>query len=206
MARLGGGSASALLRLALALAVVVAGYLYLGGMGTRGLDRLFPAGGAEGPDLFGISGDPGTTVTPLTDHDRRQMDRQREIASELARRHLGVALSRRSLGELETLQRLLDRADLEPDRSLELQALGLALGDLMQRYLGLEWVVYEDEIGRSRALRVPGSRDSFIFPMTMISRRVEGGAPVDVRALFEKTREAVRSQRPLPPISDAARA
>ena len=204
MARLGGGSASALLRLTLALAVIVAGYLYLAGGATRGLDRLFPAGG-EGPDLFGISGEPDKTVGPLTDQDRRQMERQRQIASELARRHLGLALSGRSLEELDTLQRLLDRADLEPDQTSELQALGLALGDLMQRYLGLEWVVYEDEKGRSRALRVPGSRDSFFFPVTMISRRIEGGAPVDVKALFEKTREAVRAQRPLPPISDETR-
>ena len=60
--------------------------------------------------------------------------------------------------------------------------------------LDLEWVIYADKHGRSRALRL-GETDNFLFPITMISRRVEAGAKVDVEAVYKKARASIEPYR-----------
>ena len=139
----------------------------------------------------------GPATGPLRPADLEQLKDQRKRVAELARRHVGTPISR-SLDDLRILQRLVDRfgsrdrrlRDLaEPGfpgraRIYELQALGVALGDVMVRNLGLEWVSFEDEHGRSRALR-GAERATLVFPVTMISKRYEGGQPVNVRSLYD---------------------
>jgi hypothetical protein len=48
----------------------------------------------------------------------------------------------------------------------------------------MEWVVVEDEYGRSPVLRWPGVT-LVCSPLTMISKRIEHGEIVDVYALFD---------------------
>ena len=47
----------------------------------------------------------------------------------------------------------------------------------------MEWVMVEDEHGHDPAARVPGT-SIVVFPLTMISKRVERGESVDIFALF----------------------
>ena len=49
----------------------------------------------------------------------------------------------------------------------------------------MEWVVVEDEMGRDPAIRYPGTT-VIVFPLTMISKRVEDGEEIDVRDLFSR--------------------
>jgi len=47
----------------------------------------------------------------------------------------------------------------------------------------MEWVMIEDEYGRDPVVRAPGST-IILYPMTMISKRVEQGKKVDVFEMF----------------------
>ena len=150
--------------------------------------------------------DTSPTIEPLGISDRDGLQHQRELVATLARRYVGSAISGRSLSDLRILQRLFDRLPPRdrrlssfnepgfPDRArtYELQALGVALGDVMVHNLGLEWVVFADEYGRGRALNARGTLD-LVFPVTMISKRDEKSLPVDVKALYE-TVAAARSK------------
>jgi len=49
--------------------------------------------------------------------------------------------------------------------------------------LGMEWIMVEDEYGRDAAVRMPGTT-IILYPLTMISKRVERGEDVDVFDLF----------------------
>ena len=71
----------------------------------------------------------------------------------------------------------------------------------------LEWVIVNDEYGRTRALQYGNNEDVF-FPITMISRRYEADIFVDVEDLYDKmateveklgaTRSAADAERHLP--------
>jgi hypothetical protein len=190
-----------IVRLSLLLVGMLAAYRYL----TRIAESEFTVPVSSGPAAPADAAVEGEQeILPLSESDERQLTQQRELVAALAHRHIGASLTGRELGDLDSIQRLLEAAGLEGDRRLELQALGVALGDVMASQLGLSWVAVQDEFGRSRALRYRDS-DTLFFPIAMISRRVEAGLPVDVKELYRRTRDAVQSFRsprraePLPP-------
>jgi hypothetical protein len=180
--------------LVLALCTLAALYLYLdygSGSGTPfgfQLDR--PA--AEGA----IDLDPEssrTQIDSLEYSDERLMGRQRSVVDELARRHVGSPLTGGALDDLRILQELLDQRVLQPEQTYELQALGVVLGDVMVAQLGFSWAIVEDELGRSRALRL-GTSDELVYPVTMISKRVERDVRFTVRELYDKA-QAIAERR-----------
>ena len=135
-------------------------------------------------------------VSSLSAVDRQFMGQQRDSIDSLARSHLGRQVNGDKENDLTVLQQLLDRRLVSAEQVLELQAMGVIMGDLLRDELKLSWVVYEDKLGRSRALRL-GLTDHYLFPITMISRRAETGATVNVRAIYGK---AVAAMQPhLPP-------
>ena len=69
----------------------------------------------------------------------------------------------------------------------KLQALGIAMGDALADELMLDWVTVEDEYGRVPALNWPGT-SILLYPLTMISQRIEAGETVDIDVMFEETR------------------
>ncbi len=133
-------------------------------------------------------------VLPLTAIDRQYMDSQRVLINEVSLSNYGGRCCRR-VDELQFLQRLIDEGVVGSSDTQELQAMGVVMGDLLAAELDLEWVVYEDIQGRSRALRL-GETDNYLFPVTMISRRVEGGAETDVQAIYQQAVDAVEAVRP----------
>ncbi|MGB1141159.1 MAG: DUF3806 domain-containing protein, partial [Halioglobus sp.] len=92
----------------------------------------------------------------------------------------------------------LDRGVVGNQQTTELQAMGIVMGDLLASELDMQWVVYTDEIGRSRALRYRGS-DDVVFPVTMISRRREVGNEDLVIAIYAQARDKAMAQRPSRP-------
>jgi hypothetical protein len=131
-------------------------------------------------------------VSQLTSVDLQFMQDQRDSIDSLARTHFGQQLNGDKANDLYILQKLLDKKLVQASQQLELQAMGVVLGDLLLVELSMKWVVYEDKLGRSRALQMPAS-DYYLFPVTMISRRVEADAATDVKAVYEK---ACRITRP----------
>lgn|GEM_PF-1035146 len=86
-------------------------------------------------------------------------------------------------GKLRAIQALLDANTYNPTQSYELQCLGIVLGDAFVQEFSMEWVMIEDEYGRDPVVRAPGST-IILYPMTMISKRVEQGKKVDVFEMF----------------------
>ncbi len=130
--------------------------------------------------------------------DRQFMLQQRELLSDLVARHYGRQFNGAADNDLELLQRLLDDRVVRADQTRELQAMGVILGDLLAADLGLDWVIYEDSLGRSRALRYRDT-DNFLFPMTMISRRREVDNRTPVAEIYRKAEDSMRAVIPALP-------
>lgn len=133
-------------------------------------------------------------VSALNPLDRQYMDVQRQTLNELTLRYYGGRCCR-SQAELDYLQRLLDDGHVRVEQTRELQAMGVALGDLLASELEMQWVVYEDIKGRSRALRL-GETENYLFPVTMIARRYEGGDNTSVAEIYLQAYEAIEAVRP----------
>ncbi len=86
-------------------------------------------------------------------------------------------------GKLHLLDSIIQSKSIRPDETVELQALGVVLGDAIAQELKLEWCMFENENGRDPALIIPDTTIR-IFPLTMISKRIEDGEDVDVVELF----------------------
>ena len=130
-------------------------------------------------------------ISPFAASDHRFMAHQLQLVEELAARHYGRRISGDKRRDLETLQRLLDDRHVRKGNTLMFQAMGVVMGNLMAAEHKLNWVIYKDELGRSRALRLDQS-EIVLFPITIISRRVDAGIRVNVAELYEKAIEKIR--------------
>ncbi len=124
-------------------------------------------------------------ISALEPGDERKLAAQRRAIDALAASTLGRHLSGTRDNDLDILQALLNKNIVSHQDSYLLQAMGVVLGDIYAHEFGMHWVVYADEKGKSRALQLGTSNDA-LFPITMISRRAEAGAHVDVRAVYDK--------------------
>jgi len=128
-------------------------------------------------------------ILPLSDYDLRGLEAMREEVEALARRHVG-SIPTGERFDLEILQEILDKAELEASDTTELKALGVALGDLLAAQHGMRWVKVSDQYGRTAALKYRSDEHLF-FPITWISKRVEAGIDVDVAALYADLEDIV---------------
>lgn len=123
------------------------------------------------------------TVSELNIGQRYILDRHRTSAKDLMARHLGFSQFSGNLVDLERLQALVDRGVVKDADVSGWQALGVVFGDVLVRQHGLRWVVFEDEVGSSKALQW-GKTDNFIFPVTVFSKRVQFNEAVEVEPLY----------------------
>jgi hypothetical protein len=72
------------------------------------------------------------------------------------------------------------------------------MGDLLSVEFDLHWVIFEDAMGRSRALRYRET-DNFLFPITMISRRREVGNQTSVADIYQKASDTIAASKPTLP-------
>ena len=86
-------------------------------------------------------------------------------------------------GKLGLLRALRQGGVFQPTQIYELQCMGIVLGDALVQHCDVEWRMVEDAYGRDPCLQVPGST-VVLFPLTMISKRLEKGETVDVFDLF----------------------
>lgn len=131
-----------------------------------------------------------------TEADVDRIARQLIHASDLAKSILGEELGGHE-SDLNLIQRILDSRQLEREATYSLQALGMAFGKVfVENNADFDWWMVEDEYGRDPAVRYKQT-SLLAFPMTMISKRVEDGEPVEVRSLYsglQQRLEALRSQ------------
>lgn len=125
-------------------------------------------------------------ISTPTEQDIHELAQQLVMVEHLAVTHLGQELADDE-SDLDILQALLDDGALEPDQTYELQCLGVVFGmRLVEALDGFDWAIVEDEHGRDPALRYLRT-SLLVFPLTMISKRVEAREEVNVRWLFERT-------------------
>lgn len=125
-------------------------------------------------------------ITDLGWMDHNRMEQETTKINELAQSKTGTPL-RRDLTDLDTLQRIINNELVEVDDHETQQALGVVLGNVMLADFPntFEWKVYEDDLGRSRAICVKQT-SSCLFPVTMLSRRMEVGTKPNVKKIYDE--------------------
>jgi hypothetical protein len=136
------------------------------------------------------------TISPIAE---KNMQEQWDSIDELISRHFGRKLNGNKLNDIPVMQRLLDENIVRAKDVRLLQAMGVILGRLLRSENGLNWVVYIDRYGRSRALQVPGFDKEFIFPVTQISRKAEVGIKVDILEVYGDLEKSILDIRNKPP-------
>jgi hypothetical protein len=142
--------------------------------------------------LFGQSAHdhaPEPKFSELSHGDSERLDQQRALVAAAAKRRYGTALSG-TKRDLPILQRLIDDKVFNKSQTYELQSLGVVFGDVLASELPLRWVMITDEYGTDPTLRFKNTSIN-INALTMISKRVEKGEPVDVSSLVQQNREAL---------------
>ena len=86
-------------------------------------------------------------------------------------------------GKLHLLDIILKSSWIEKEETLKLQCLGITLGDAFAQGFSLEWIEVKDTFGNDPALQLPNS-SIIIYPLTMISKRIELGEDVDIYKLY----------------------
>jgi len=135
-------------------------------------------------------------VTLPTEEEQARLDEQREVIEDMIGDETTRAEYETPAGKLSLLEAIVEQGAIASEDTYGLQSMGIVLGDVFAEALGFEWVTVEDSYGRDPALRFPGTT-ILLFPLTMISKRVERGEQVDVRELFTeiaKELEKVRAQ------------
>jgi hypothetical protein len=131
-------------------------------------------------------------ILDLSADDKARNDRQRRIVDKLVKENFGYVKLEGSKSDLYYLQRIVDKKLVGRHDGYDLQALGVILGDIMDRNLPVRWVVVEDKYGRSRALQFEETK-SLYYPVTMISRRLQNNMEVNVRQLYKDTELSVKA-------------
>ena len=128
---------------------------------------------------------------PITPLDEKYMEDSRNELNDLSRIELGRSFGESRDNDLRLIQTLLDRKLVNGEQTRLLQAMGIILGDYLQKEHQLKWVIYTDRLGRSRALEIP-FKDEAIFPVTQISSRAAVGGDIDVQAIYQRLEEEIK--------------
>ena len=129
------------------------------------------------------------SITELDWTDKRQMTQQVEAIDGIARKTIGGQVSNDKT-DLRLLQNLVSKSAIAKTDRLNLQGMGVVLGNLMAQEFGLEWRIYKDAKGRNRALCDSASREC-LFPITMLSRRIEVGLIPNVEDIYNNAHELI---------------
>jgi|SRR6185312_7162709 len=94
-------------------------------------------------------------------------------------------------GKLNLLDTILKSNWIESKETLKLQSLGITLGDVFVQDMGFSWIQVEDEYGIDPAINLPGT-SIILFPLTMISKRIEQGEAVNIHELYQGLKKQVQ--------------
>ncbi|TVZ39151.1 uncharacterized protein DUF3806 [Alteromonadaceae bacterium 2753L.S.0a.02] len=126
----------------------------------------------------------GPEIRPLNWLNENFLERQRTSVNELVATHFGQRLHDNK-DDLALLQRVVNEELIAPKDTLQLQALGVVLGDVFVKEIKqFQWFIYEDELGATQAVCIKDTPHC-LFPITMLSRRMEVGLKPDVNKIFQ---------------------
>ena len=122
------------------------------------------------------------TISALNQDDLKRLNGQRAVVTRYLTEKSRLSFET-APGKLGTLRALLDAEIFKPDQTYELQSMGVVFGDVLVQDMGFSWVMIEDEYGRDPAIKYQDT-SIILFPLTMISKRMERGENVDVFNLY----------------------
>lgn len=131
-------------------------------------------------------------IVPLTAADEQRLETQREIVAKYLSPEDLKAKYQTAAGKLGALRALLTARVFKPGQTYELQSMGVVFGDAFVKDMGFHWVMVEDQRGRDPAIRYKETSIP-LFPLTMISKRIEKGEEVDVFDLYNGIAKEVES-------------
>jgi uncharacterized protein DUF3806 len=131
---------------------------------------------------------PEPKFTALSREDSARLEQQRAVVAVAAKQRYGTKALTGTKSDLPVLQRLIDDKVFKKSQTYELQCLGVAFGDVLTSELPLRWVMVTDEYGTDPTLRFKKTTLQ-INALTIISKRVESDAHVDLSELLRITRE-----------------
>lgn len=134
------------------------------------------------------------TVTPPEPEDLKRLEMQRAVLERYIADEASFANYQKAPGKLGLLRSLLEDGMIHPHQTYDLQCMGVVLGDAFVDHFGFEWVMVEDSYGRDPAIRLPDT-SIILFPLTMISKRIERGEAVDVFDLFNGIADELESMK-----------
>ena len=138
---------------------------------------------------------PGQKIEPLKAEDLARVVKQRAVVERYLGGDPGNLQKYQSVaGKLGLLRALLEKQVFQPTQTYELQCMGIVFGDALVQHCGVEWRAMEDEYGRDPCVQVPGTT-IVLFPLTMISKRIERGETVDVFNLFDQSMAQIERLR-----------
>lgn len=130
------------------------------------------------------------TMLPLSEQDAKMLAEQRGLIEKYIADEKSRENYKTPAGKLGTIRALLKAKAFKPTQKYELQCLGVVLGDAFVQDMGFHWIIVKDEYGRDPAIQY--ERTSIIlYPLTMISKRIERGDDVDVFDLYNGIAEQV---------------
>ncbi|MCE3225563.1 MAG: hypothetical protein K0S32_114 [Bacteroidetes bacterium] len=97
-------------------------------------------------------------------------------------------------GKLTLLDTILKSNWIDKKDKVKLQCLGITLGDTLIQDMNFIWVQVEDEYGTDPAIQLPDTT-IILFPLTMISKRIEANETVDINELYVGLKEKVNEIR-----------
>lgn len=121
--------------------------------------------------------------------------RQRTLINEVTRDKYAKPF-RNDTRDIALLQRLIDDEIIPIDEKKMLQAMGVILGDLyVKNNKYLDWQVYKEKDIWSHAVCAKGTKDC-LFPITMLSRRIELGVKPNVANVYSKGKKLIENSVP----------
>jgi len=137
---------------------------------------------------------PDPKFAELSRDDSARLEQQRAVVAATAKQRYGTKALTGTKSDLPVLQRLIDEKVFKKSQTYELQCLGVTLGDVLTSELPLRWVMVTDEYGTDPTLRFKKTTWQ-VNALTMISKRVERDAHVDVSELLRITRQQLAQMR-----------
>jgi hypothetical protein len=142
------------------------------------------------------------TIEELSWMDKNKMQQQEDKIKEIARSKLGTNIHR-NWSDIALLQSMIDKKLVGKDDFAIQEAMGVILGNIMQADFPshLQWKVYKDKQGRSKALCVVKTQEC-LFPITMLSRRMQLEMAVNVASVYDNAINEIAFVLPKMPYGD----
>lgn len=121
-------------------------------------------------------------IAPCQLSDVEKLTRQQQFATEQLQKIIGVFSFNGTEEDLAPIQKGLDSGKLA--HTVDLQCLGVPFGEIIiNSQTGFDWWMFEDNLGITPCIRYRET-DLIIFPLTLISKRIEQGESVNVVRLY----------------------